>query len=105
MATKPKPLTAESHPLYPFLMEALEQAMYGKGQRHGGVSTPFKQQQWWLQANLHGVGFLTGQASKKLGEAVSTHLANEDTEAFMRELGGAIVYTAMAMLHVAESQT
>lgn len=35
---------AMEHPLYPVFMAAIEQAMYGKGERHGGNKTPFLEQ-------------------------------------------------------------
>ena len=87
----------EAHPLYPVFMSAITQAMYGKGERHGGATIPFFRQQWLSQANLHGTGFLTGQCAKKIGEAASQNL--DDAEAFQREALGAIVYAGMAILH------
>jgi hypothetical protein len=86
-------LTA-THPLYPILMAAIEQAMYGKGERHGGAVTPFMDQPWAHYAKLHGRGFLTGQAAKKLEEASSTRSGT----AFEQEVLGAIVYAGMAIL-------
>lgn len=86
---------AERHPLYPVLMTAIQQAMYGKGERHGGARTPFLEQPWAHYAAMHGRGFLTGQAAKKLEEAASTR----EGEAFEQEIRGAIVYLGMALLH------
>lgn len=83
------------HPLYPVFVKAIEQVMYGKGERHGGVKTPFLDQPWTHYARMHGRGFLTGQAAKKLEEAVSTRTG----EAFDQEVLGAIVYAGMAILH------
>jgi hypothetical protein len=83
-----------NHPLYPLLVKAIEQAMYGKGERHGGAMTPFMEQPWAHYAKLHGRGFLTGQASKKLEEAASTRTG----ETFEAEVLGAIVYAGMAIL-------
>lgn len=82
------------HPLYPVLLDAIKQAMFGKGERHGGNATPFIKQPWAHYAKMHGRGFLTGQAAKKLEEAASTRSG----EAFEQEVLGAIVYCGMALL-------
>lgn len=84
----------QSHPLYPIFMAAIEQAMYGKGQRHGGNVTPFLEQPWNHYVKMHGRGFATGQAAKKLEEAASTRSG----EAFEQEVFGAMVYLGMAIL-------
>jgi len=86
------------HTLFPILMEAIEQAMFGKGQRHGGNVTPFFDQPWNHYAKMHGRGFLTGQAAKKLEEAASLRTG----EAFKQEMLGAIVYCGMALLKEAQ---
>lgn len=83
------------HPLYPVFMAAIRQAMYGKGERHGGALVNFLEQPWAHYANMHGRGFLTGQAAKKLEEAASTR--NDD--AFISEVLGAMVYLGMSVLH------
>lgn len=83
------------HPLFPIYMAAIEQAMYGKGERHGGALTPFLKQPWKHYANMHGRGFLTGQAAKKLEEAASTR----EGKPFEQEVLGAIVYCGMAVIH------
>lgn len=85
----------EAHPLYPVFMAAIEQAMYGKGERHGGNVTPFLDQPWKHYADMHGRGFLTGQAAKKLEEAASTR----NGDAFKMEVLGAIVYCGMSVIH------
>jgi hypothetical protein len=85
---------ATTHPLYPVFMAAIEQAMFGKGERHGGAVTPFKDQPWVHYVNMHGRGFATGQAAKKLEEAASTR----EGVAFETEVLGAIVYAGMAIL-------
>lgn len=82
------------HPLFPIFVAAINQAMYGKGGRHGGNVTPFLEQPWNHYAKLHGRGFLTGQATKKLEEAASTRAG----EAFETEVLGAIVYCGMSVL-------
>lgn len=83
------------HPLFPIYMAAIEQAMYGKGERHGGALTPFLEQPWKHYADMHGRGFLTGQAAKKLEEAASTR----EGKPFEQEVLGAIVYCGMAVIH------
>ena len=83
-----------NHPLTPVLLAAVEQAMFGKGERHGGNVTPFLEQPWVHYAKMHGRGFLTGQAAKKLEEAASTR---EGTP-FETEVFGAIVYLGMSVL-------
>jgi len=100
VSATPKPKDAEvreasfDHPLYPVFMAAIEQAMFGKGERHGGAVTPFLSQPWFHYSKMHGRGFLTGQAAKKLEEAASTRSG----EAFEQEVLGAIVYCGMALL-------
>ena len=92
------------HPLFQPLSAAVLQATDGKGERHGGDATPFFDQPWAHIAGAHGVGFLTGQAAKKLGEAASNY--EPGSEAYIRELQGAIVYIGMAILFVeADTQT
>jgi hypothetical protein len=106
MATKPTPkaplkikvdsdVALMEHPLYPVLMNAIRQAMYGKGERHGGATVPFKEQPLFHYAKLHGRGFLTGQAAKKLEEAASTM----EGEQFINEALGAIVYAGAALIY------
>ena len=82
------------HPLFPILVEAIEQAMHGKGERHGGNETPFLEQPWAHYAKMHGRGFLTGQATKKLEEAAH----QREGEAFETEVLGAIVYAGMSVI-------
>ena len=82
------------HPLYDVLMAALRQAMFGKGERHGGAATPFLEQPWAHYEKIHGRGFLTGQAAKKLEEAAS----KRNGQPFVDECLGAIVYLGMAIL-------
>ena len=84
----------DNHPLYPIFMAAIAQATNGKGKRHGGSITPFLEQPWKHYAKMHGRGFLTGQAAKKLEEAASTR----EGTAFETEVFGAMVYLGMAIL-------
>ena len=83
-----------AHPLTPVLLAAVEQAMFGKGERHGGNATPFLEQPWVHYGRMHGRGFLTGQAAKKLEEAANTR----EGQAFETEVFGAIVYLGMSVL-------
>lgn len=85
----------EDHPLYEQFTQAIMQAMYGKGVRHGGAVTPFLDQPWIHYAHMHGIGFLTGQAAKKLEEAASTKTG----DAFVNEIRGAVVYLGMALIY------
>ena len=87
------------HPLEAVLHDVLHQVRKGKGERHGGDTIPFWEQTWAIVANDHGPGFLTGQAQKKLMEAVQSTVSS-NTEPFERELMGAIAYLGMAILHV-----
>ena len=90
---KPTPVY-DQHPLYAVFIAAIDQAMNGKGERHGGAKTPFGEQPWNHYAKMHGRGFLTGQAAKKLEEAASTR----EGKAFETEVFGAMVYLGMAIL-------
>lgn len=83
------------HPLFEVFMQAIDQAMTGKGERHGGDTIPFCEQQWVHLAKTHGRGFLTGQACKKLSEAAATR----EGEAFVTEALGSLVYTGMSIIH------
>jgi hypothetical protein len=84
----------QQHPLYPVMCAAIAQAMWGKGERHGGDLIEFTEQPWAHYAKMHGRGFLTGQAAKKLEEAASTRSGMP----FEQEMLGAMVYTGMAVL-------
>ena len=86
---------APAHPLMAVFEAAVEQVTKGKGVRHGGQTVPFFDQPWAHYAQMHGRGFLTGQAAKKLEEAVTT----KEGEAYVQELLGAMVYIGMAVLH------
>lgn len=83
-----------SHPLEPVLNEVLAQVAKGKGQaRHAKKGESFMDQDWLTIARHHGVGFLTGQAEKKLRE--SEGLGHADRRS---ELLGAMAYIGMAIL-------
>jgi hypothetical protein len=93
--TPPPEQEVIDHPLFPIFVAAIEQAMYGKGERHGGAVTPFLEQPWAHYAKMHGRGFLTGQSSKKLEEAAS----KRSGALFETEVLGAIVYAGMAVIN------
>lgn len=82
------------------LHDALMQSAEGKGkERHGKDGLPFSEQRIMLVAKDHGLGYLTGQAAKKLGEAHRL-LELKGPEAAQAEILGAIVYSAAAVLHL-----
>jgi hypothetical protein len=89
-----------SHPLQAVFDDALAQATRGKGNaRHGQGKDPtdaenFLAQDWREIARRHGPGFLSGQAEKKLREALELAHAERDTE-----LLGVLVYVAMLVIH------
>lgn len=89
----------KNHPLQSVFDAVIAQVTSGKGVRHGGDSIPFTKQPWSHYAGMHGRGFLTGQAAKKLEEAATTRWGPE----FENEMLGAIVYCAMAILHEREN--
>jgi len=87
------------HPLQQVFDDVIEQVTEGKGSRHGGGATPFYEQQWVSVTKHHGIGFLTGQAVKKLNEAALKRLIRAGSvKEFEREVLGAIAYAAMAVL-------
>jgi hypothetical protein len=81
------------HPLESIFDEALAQVTRGKGNARHGHGVEFMGQDWMVIAKHHGVGFLTGQAEKKLREASQLESGPKRSE-----LLGAIVYIAMAIL-------
>lgn len=93
--TQEQMINIVGHPLFPVVCAAIGQAAFGKGERHGGSVTPFLSQPWAHYARMHGRGFLTGQAAKKLEEAAH----QRDGDAYVLEMLGAIVYAGMSVLH------
>jgi len=81
-------------PIRRVLDGVVEQASTGKGVRHGGDAVPFLEQPWHHYGKMHGRGFLTGQAAKKLEEAASLR----EGDAFINEMNGAIAYCVMSIL-------
>lgn len=89
-------LTAEEleHPMFAVVLAALRQAMYGKGKRHGGNTVPWLEQPLFHYIKMHGRGFATGQAAKKVEEAASILHG----ERFVDEVLGSIVYCSAAII-------
>lgn len=75
------------------LDRAYRQAAYGKGKERHANNRPFDQQPMQDIIRLHGVGFATGQASKKASEALGLQPGHD-----VAELLGAIVYIAGAII-------
>lgn len=88
------------HPLAEIFDDALAQATRGKGDaRHGrgrDSTDPanFLAQDWAAIAGRHGSAFLSGQAEKKLREALDLPHAERRSE-----LLGVLVYVAMLVIH------
>lgn len=83
------------HPLAEAFMMVIEQVSKGKGmERHGGEGVEFYEQPWKRLADTHGIGFLTGQAAKKLEEA-----QRMEGSAWSKEMLGAMAYMGMAILY------
>lgn len=83
------------HGLSAVLADALDQAQLGKGHERHAQDKPFEEQPMQKLIELHGRGFAYGQAGKKAQE--SERLAYE---AARRELLGAIVYIAGAVINL-----
>ena len=83
------------HGLFAVLADALDQAQQGKGHERHAQDKPFEDQPMQKLIELHGRGFAYGQAGKKAQE--SERLAYE---AARRELLGAIVYIAGAVINL-----
>lgn len=82
--------------------EVVAQVEGGKGAERHGKGQFLDQQQWVILARHHGVGFLTGQAAKKLNETPGL----TTKEARQRELLGAMAYAAFAyMMEDLEDET
>ena len=80
------------------LTRAYDQAARGKGAERHANGKPFHEQPMQTIAQQVGVGFITGQAMKKLGESAAL-----PRDRAIRELLGAIVYAAGAVIFL-ESQ-
>ena len=86
-----------THPINEVYMDAanlLEKARL----KHGGNVSDFYAQQWTDVTKRHGLGFLTGQAVKKINEAAV--LKNTVSQAeWEKEMMGALNYVGMAILY------
>ena len=75
------------------LQDAYDQAAKGKGAARHGTGKPFHEQPMQDLIRLYGPGFALGQAAKKMQES-----QRMDRDAAERELLGAIVYIAGAII-------
>lgn len=82
------------------LTRAYAQAATGKGAERHGQGQPFERQPMQDLIRLHGVGFATGQASKKAQEALRLPRARA-----VAELLGAINYLAGAVIAIEAGDT
>lgn len=96
------PVVAEEgyEPLLEVLVEALDQAQYGKGKERHANDLPFLRQPIMEIGRMVGPGFNIGQATKKGQEA--TRLP--ETERKVKELLGGIVYLASAVILLREEE-
>ncbi len=78
---------------------AYEQAAFGKGSQRHATGQPFHEQPMQSLIRLHGLGFATGQASKKAQEA-----QRMDPQQAIHELLGAINYLAGAIISIQDKQ-
>lgn len=83
------------HGLFDVLADALDQAQLGKGAERHGQDKAFEEQPMQKLIELHGRGFAYGQAGKKAQESERL-----EYEAARRELLGAIVYLAGAVINL-----
>lgn len=88
-------------PLRRILEEAFSQASVGKGFERHANGKPFLDQPIMHLARAHGIGFVTGQASKKCQEAVGM-VSRFQLDAAKRELLGSIVYLCAAAIWIEE---
>lgn len=72
---------------------AYDQAARGKGKERHANDLPFHLQPMQTLIQAHGLGFATGQVGKKAQESLGM-----DKDAAIRELYGAIVYAAGAII-------
>lgn len=83
------------------LDEAFLQAAEGKGKERHANGRPFHRQPIMEVSRIVGPGFAAGQVMKKTGEAVGM-VSRGERAAAERELLGAIVYAAAAVLLIRE---
>ena len=92
-----KPTRGLYGPLADVLKEAFDQAAKGKGEERHADNKPFVDQPIFTVAGRHGVGFLLGQAEKKIGEAEGLN-ERGGPPAAVPDLLGAINYIAAAII-------
>lgn len=88
-------------PLAEVLQLALDQAQAGKGKERHANGRPFDRQPIMEIGRMVGLGYPTGQAKKKIQEAVGMSNRGEADRA-VNELLGAIIYSAAAILLIRE---
>ncbi len=89
------------YPLQTILNEAYNQAAHGKGRERHANDRDFIDQPIMEIGRMCGPGFNTGQAMKKIQEAMGMLSRGQD-DAAIRELLGAINYTASAVILIRE---
>ncbi len=97
----PDTASPEYAPLAAILQEAYDQAATGKGKERHARGLPFLDQPILEIGRMCGPGFDTGQSIKKQQEAMGMLMRGE-RDAAIRELLGAINYTAAAILLIRE---
>jgi hypothetical protein len=75
------------------LGDAYEQSSAGKGKERHANGRPFDRQPIMEMGRLYGFGFQSGQAAKKVQEAIGMHNRG-DVDKAVHEVHGAIVYLA-----------
>lgn len=81
------------------LNRAYDRAAVGKGAERHADGKPFDQQPMQDIIRLHGIGFATGQATKKLEES-----RRMERPAAVNEMLDAIVYIAGAIIHLENNE-
>ena len=90
-----EPAVSDYDALHDVLNAAAAQATEGKGAQRHANGKPWLEQTLFRVTAVHGIGFPTGQAAKKIEEAMGM-IARNEHDAARRELLGAIVYLAAA---------
>lgn len=101
--TDPQPSLAPYEPLRLILNDALAQAATGKGHERHSNGEPWTDQPICTIGRQVGIGFNTGQALKKTGEAMGM-LSRNQRKAAEAEILGAINYLASAVLLIREGK-
>lgn len=88
--------------LYPEVLAEVVANCRGKGEARHGHGAAFVAQPWWRYGQVHGLGFLTGQAEKKWDEA-NTAFARDDAW-YVAEAAGACAYACFALILLAADE-